>query len=98
MKYQSVRRKRDRILDRTTVSLDRTKTVVKPKTDNPSAWPVQPIIDAVSPSIKREGYGKASSTVTPIPKLVRPIREPLPNCPDGRYRPLDVDGYPLYED
>jgi len=25
--------------------------------------PVQPIIDAVSPSIQREGYGKASSTV-----------------------------------
>jgi len=25
--------------------------------------PVQPIIDAISPSVRQEGYGKASSTV-----------------------------------
>lgn len=27
--------------------------------------PVQPILDAISPSVRREGYGKASSTVIP---------------------------------
>jgi hypothetical protein len=27
--------------------------------------PVQPIIDAVSPSVQREGYGKVSPLVTP---------------------------------
>lgn len=26
---------------------------------------VRPLIDAVSPSVRREGYGKASSTVSP---------------------------------
>ena len=69
---------------------------------------VQPVIDAVSPSVRREGYGKASSTVQPESPIVQPKEptaeevqmaafhnfnkmlmsyvQPIPNCPDGRYR------------
>ena len=46
---------------------------------SPLVQPNISLLDAVSPSIKREGYGKASSTV-------QPKFEPLPNCPDGGYR------------
>jgi len=50
---------------------------------------VQPILDAVSPSLQREGYGKASSSVQP-----RTIRI------DGRdyiVPELDADGNPIPE-
>ena len=42
---------------------------------------VQPI-DAISPSVQREGYGKISVLV--------PWPGQPPNCPDGRYRDLGV--------
>ncbi len=39
-----------------------------------------------------------SQFLKPDPKPVRPPPSPLPNCPDGGFRPIDADGNPIYED
>lgn len=59
MPLSKVRDKIRKQKERAIIRLD--KQLFPPQVLNP----VQPIVDAVSPSIRREGYGKASSIVIP---------------------------------
>ena len=55
------------------------------------------ILDVVSPSVRREGYGKASSTVKPVSNPKRKRRDQM-TAEELGIIGHDADGNPLYEE